>query len=76
MRQFIVGYIQNNTKWYLSTINPPKGKFYGGVLGIDLSTKFGTKAMAEQAIRTHIIGKQVKGIFVCEYNYTAINEVA
>ncbi len=66
-KYFIVGFIQNNTKWYLSTKDAPKGKMYRFVLGIDLATKFSSKEEGEQILLINIKGKRVRGVFTSEF---------
>ena len=74
MRYWVVGFIQGNSKWYLSSSNPPKGQFYGSVLGVDLATKFASEREAKEKIIQFIKGKEVRGIFTYECILTAMYE--
>jgi hypothetical protein len=70
MKYYVVGFIQGNSKWYLSIVNPPKGTFYGSVLGVELAAKFSSEKEAKEKIIQYVKGKSVRGIFTYEVNIT------
>lgn len=70
MNHHIVGFIQGNTKWYLSNIEPPIGKLYKAVIGIELAAKFTNGAHAENELSKFILDKKVRATFIHHVNIT------
>lgn len=67
---YIVGFIVNNTRWYLSLGDKSTNKQYRAVLGADLAIQFATKDIAISKLQNYLIGKSnIKGTFTYEVSY-------
>ncbi len=68
MKYWVIGILQNNTKWYLATKeNKTVGKMYRFVLGVDIAVKFSSEEEAKQILMANIKGKKVSGVFTSEF---------